>query len=251
MIGTSGLPIQKKCAVAFVDVLGISKKIENDSKWALDWMWLFYSAIMSEVEKYAHVKIRIFSDNILVCKEIDDNNPKQAIFDVLSIIDKIELQQLSFGALFVRGAMVVDNLHFSENFVYGAGLLKSYSMEENLAIYPRIIIDDSVLEIVNPNESFISLDKDGQYFYDYIQSRINAGGERLSQELSTLCGNIAVNIESNLSSISVINKMEWLVNYFNNSCIKNGLKNRITETHINRLGLKVDTLHIIAKSKST
>lgn len=249
MRSESGLPIQKKCAVAFIDVLGISKKIENDSDWALDWMWLFYNEIMSEAEKFDHIKIRIFSDNILICEEIDESNPKLAIFDVLSIIDKIERQQLKLGALFVRGAMVVDNLHFGENFVYGAGLLKSYSMENNSVIYPRIVIDSSVLEIINPDESFISLDKDGQYFYDYLQSRINAGGKRLSQELSTLCGNIAVNIESNSSSISVINKMEWLVNYFNASCIKNGLKHRITEKHINTCGLQVDPLHIIAKTK--
>lgn len=244
-----GLPIQKKCAVAFVDVLGISKKIEKDSEWALDWMWLFYNEIMSEAEKYEHIKIRIFSDNILICEEIDENNPKQAIFDVLAIIDIIERQQFKLGALFVRGAFVVDNLHFSENFVYGAGLLKSYSMENSSVIYPRIVIDNSVLEIINPAESFILLDKDGQYFYDFLRSRIKVGGRRLSQELSTLCGNIAVNIESNSTSISVVNKMEWLINYFNDSCIKNGLKNRITEKHINMCGLQVNPLHIIAKSK--
>lgn len=235
-----GLPIQKQCAVAFVDVLGISKKIETDSNWALDWMWLFYNEIMSEAKKYEHIKIRIFSDNILICEEINESNPKRAILDVLSIIDKIELQQLKFDSLFIRGAMVVDNLHFGENFVYGAGLLKSYSMENNSVIYPRIAIDSSVLEIINPDDSLILLDKDGQYFYDYLQSRINIGGRRLSQELSTLCGNIAVNIKSNSTNISVVNKMEWLINYFNDSCIKNGLKNRFTEKHINRLGLKVD-----------
>lgn len=47
------LPIQKKCAVAFIDVLGIKHKIEIDSDWALDWMWIFYKNIMSEIEKYS------------------------------------------------------------------------------------------------------------------------------------------------------------------------------------------------------
>ncbi len=36
-----GLPIQKQCAVAFIDVLGIKNKIEFDSRWALDWMCIF------------------------------------------------------------------------------------------------------------------------------------------------------------------------------------------------------------------
>ena len=145
--------------------------------------------------------------------------------------------------------MVVDDLYFGEHFVYGAGLLKSYKMENESVIYPRIVIDSSVLAIIQPTESFISLDKDRQYFYDYLQSRIRADGKRLAQELSTLCGNIAVNIASNSTSISVINKMEWLVNYFNDSCKKNGLKHRITEYDINRCGLQVDSLHIIANTK--
>ena len=244
-----GLPIQKKCAVAFVDVLGISKKIEQDSNWALKLMWIFYKVIMSEAEKYEHIKIRIFSDNILICEEIDENNPKLAILDVLSIIDTIELEQLKMGALFVRGAVVVDNLHFSENFVYGAALLKAYLMEKDSVIYPRIVIDNSVLELINSDDSFISLDKDGHYFYDFLQSRITAGGTRLSQELAKFRGNILVNITSNASVISVINKMEWLVNYFNNSCAVSGLKQRITEKDIQRCGLQVDSFHIIAKTK--
>ena len=43
MISKTSLPIQKKCAVAFIDVLGISKKIEKEPQWALDWMWLCYN----------------------------------------------------------------------------------------------------------------------------------------------------------------------------------------------------------------
>lgn len=249
MISKTGLPIQKKCAVAFIDVLGISKKIEKESQWALDWMWLCYNEIMDEMKNYERIKIRIFSDNILICEEINENDPKSAVLDVLAIIDKIELQQLKLGALFFRGAMVVDDLYFGEHFVYGAGLLKSYKMENESVIFPRVVIDSSVLAIIQHTKSFISLDKDGQYFYDYLQSRIRVGGKRLSQELSTLSGNIAVNIASNSTSVSIINKMEWLVNYFNDSCKKNGLKHRITECDINRFGLQVDSLHIIAKTK--
>ena len=141
---------------------------------------------MDEVKNYERIKIRIFSDNILICEEINENDPKSAVLDVLAIIDKIELQQLRLGALFFRGAMVVDDLYFGEHFVYGAGLLKSYKMENESVIFPRVVIDSSVLAIIQHTKSFISLDKDGQYFYDYLQSRIRVGGKRLSQELSTL-----------------------------------------------------------------
>ena len=120
-----GLPIQKQCAVAFIDVLGIKNKIESNSKWALDWMWIFYKNIMSEIEKHSQINVRIFSDNILICKEIDEKNPSIAIYEVLSVIEKIEFEQFKMGALFLRGSFVVDNLYFGENFVYGPALLKA------------------------------------------------------------------------------------------------------------------------------
>lgn len=55
-----GLPIQKQCTVAFIDVLGIKNKIEFDSKWALNWMWIFYKNIMSEVKKIVKLKCEFF-----------------------------------------------------------------------------------------------------------------------------------------------------------------------------------------------
>lgn len=102
-----GLPIQKQCAVAFIDVLDIKHKIE-----------------------------------------IDEKNPEIAIYEVLSVIEKIEFEQFKIGALFLRGSSVVDNLHFGENFVYGPVLLKAYELESSKDIYPRVIVDDSVLKII-------------------------------------------------------------------------------------------------------
>ena len=55
-----GLPIQKQSTVAFIDVLGIKNKIEFDSKWALNWMWIFYKNIMSEVKKIVKLKCEFF-----------------------------------------------------------------------------------------------------------------------------------------------------------------------------------------------
>ena len=193
-----GLPIQKQCAVAFIDVLGIKNKIEFDSRWALDWMWIFYKYIMSEIEKHSQIRVRIFSDNILICEEIDEKNPEIAIYEVLSVIEKIEFEQFKIGALFLRGSFVVDNLHFGENFVYG--------------------------QIEN---TFISLDDDNVYFYDYLQAYITKNRDSSFDKLSRLSGNILVNLQSKNITESVIKKMDWLINYFNNTCEKNEINMKI------------------------
>ena len=47
---------------------------------------------MSEIEKYGQIMVCIFSDNILICEEIDEKNPEIAIYEVLSVIEKIEFE---------------------------------------------------------------------------------------------------------------------------------------------------------------
>ena len=196
MFDDVGLPIQKKCAVAFIDLLGVSHKIEVSSQWALNSIWLFYSYITEEIKNFENVKYKIFSDNILICEEVDDKNPKQSILNVLAVVEKVELFMMKIGALFVRGAIAIDSLHYSENFVYGNALLKTYRLESKIAKYPRIVMDESIVNIIRDTKAPILQDEDNQYFYDFLQARINQGGERLSQDLITLQGNILVNLKT-------------------------------------------------------
>ncbi len=250
MYNKNGLPIQKKCVVSFIDILGISQKIEKQSEWALDWIWLYYTAITNELKNYKHIKFKIFSDNILLCAELNDN-PQQAVLEMLSIVRQIEMSMLKMGAMFLRGAIVIDDLHFSENFVYGKALLKAYQLESSSAVYPRIIIDESIFSIVNNRTPYIALDKDNQYFYDFLQARIDKGGERLSQELSNFRGNILVNLSSYIDNVSTVNKMEWAVNYFNDTCQKNGLKHSITLEELNKLNISTSNIHLCPKIKKS
>ncbi len=227
MFDEIGLPIQKKCVVAFIDLLAVSHKIEVDSQWTLNSVWLFYSYITEELKSFDNVKYKIFSDNILICEEIDEKNPQQAVLDVFAIVEKIELFMMKIGALFIRGAVSIDDLHYSENFVYGKALLKTYNLESKVANYPRVIIDESIVNIIIDSKIPVLQDNDKLYFYDFLQARINRSGERLSQELATLRGNILVNLKSKDINPKIIEKMKWIINYFNYSCEKNKLKQRI------------------------
>ena len=243
MFDDVGLPIQKKCAVAFIDLLAVSNKIEVDSQWAINSVWLFYSYLTEEIKSFENVKYKIFSDNILICEEIDEKNPQQAIFDIFTIVEKVELFMMKVGALFVRGAISVDNLHYSENFVYGNALLKTYKLESKIAKYPRVIIDESIVDIIKENLPILQ-DDDNQYFYDFLQARINQGGERLSQELATLQGNIIVNLCTKNIKPEIIEKMEWIINYYNSSCAKNGLRQRITIETLAQFKIDISNIHI-------
>lgn len=226
------LPTQKKYAVAFVDVLGISNKIEKDSEWALFWVWFLYNSTLSVWGNHERIKIKIFSDNILICEEISPTNPNVAIMEVLSVVDTLEKSVFNTGALFLRGAVVVDDFYFSDNFVYGKALLQAYTMESTSVIYPRIVVDQSVFNFIDKEKLLVKLDSDGLYFYDFLQSRINNGGNRLSQQLETLQANIIINVKSNLNVESVMTKMKWLISYFNKACLANGINRTLSLDNI-------------------
>ena len=247
MFDDVGLPIQKRCAVAFIDLLGVTRKIEKESQWALDWVWLFYKTITQEIEKHQNVKFKIFSDNILICKEIEEANPKQAVVEIFEILDKMEELMFSADALFMRGAVVVGDLHFGDNFVYGKALVNAYQLESKLAIYPRVIVDKSALELIKGENLPVVQDKDGQYFYDYIQFCIAENKVDWLRKIKTFKFNILLNISNNSTSLSVLNKMEWAVNYYNDNCIRHNLDCLITETELKKSGVNVDKIHLIPK----
>ncbi len=248
MFNEFGLPTQKKCVVAFVDLLGVSHKIEADSQWALDWVWLFYESITQEIKNHKNVKFKIFSDNILICKELDENNPKQGVLDIIDILDKIEELMFTADALFLRGAIVVDDLHFSDNFVYGKALVKAYELENKFAIFPRVLIDTSVLKLINGESLPITQDKDGLYFYDYIHFCIVKNKERWLTKIKTFKFNILLNICNNSTSADVLVKMEWAVNYYNENCIRHNIKYLITNEELKECGVNVSNVHIVANS---
>lgn len=231
--------------------MGISEKTEKESKWALDWVWLFYKTITQEVEKHKNVKYKIFSDNILICEEINEVNPKQAVVEILEILDKMEELMFTSKALFVRGAVVVGDLHFSYNFVYGKALLQAYQLESKVAIYPRIIVDKSAFQLIKGENLPVVQDEDGQYFYDYIQFCILANKVNWLRKIKTFKFNVLLNINNNSTSSTVLNKMEWAVNYYNDNCIRHNLNYLITVEDLKRCGVNISDIYIIPKPKDS
>lgn len=248
MFDDCGLPIQKRFAVAYIDTLGIKQKITKESDWGFISLWALTGPILGKWKSHERLKIKIFSDNILICEEVSDAAPKTAAQDVLSVVDTIEESMFNTGSLFVRGAVVVDDLHFSETFVYGKALLKAHNIENQTAVFPRIVIDSSAFDFIGKEDSYISVDGDGNYFYDFMQARIDKRDSGLSQSLGVFKGNILINIKNHAADMSVLEKMEWLINYYNATCIKNDLPQRISREDIERQGVKTSPIRIIANN---
>lgn len=88
----------------------------------------------------------------------------------------------------LRGAITVGESFLDDVFVFGKALSDAYFLESTVALYPRIIISKPLAEIVYPQISQIHpiaymciLDKDGEYYIDYLSSagRIKSRREHL------------------------------------------------------------------------
>lgn len=71
----------------------------------------------------------------------------------------------------VRGGITIGDFYIDDTIVWGPALLRAYELEDKLAIYPRIILDEtvtSVLSISTIKNDFVRVDKDGFRFLNYM-----------------------------------------------------------------------------------
>lgn len=98
--------------------------------------------------------VKVFSDNFLIYMEAGDmesadelsnrnEHARLAIF--LLTVATLQFDLLSKVGVFVRGALVKGLFAATDDFVFGRAIVDAVNIEENVAIYPRIVVDDSFL----------------------------------------------------------------------------------------------------------
>ena len=158
--------------------MDIINKIESSLKNAIRSSFeLNGSNLDDEEDKYNY---KIFSDCICIsydCDSEDDEITSNNIF--VFLLSLIYMQaELHSMKIFVRGG-VSYNYHFiNENIIFSSALVKSYEIESNSSIYPRIVIDNSVLDYLKKVEhkanfpelnEILKKDSDGLVFIDYLE----------------------------------------------------------------------------------
>lgn len=180
--------------LAYIDILGfknaVGKTMENNGKEIENICEIQRIDNLIE-EEHLHLNIREyllgepkiegrvtsqFSDTIVISylKESD-------IYHILLDVYILCAMALEKGFLF-RGAIVCGKVIHTENKIFGPVFLDAYEIERTKAIFPRIILDEKIIEIMNNNYSLnanpdaecnnfkklISYDFDGKPFINYI-----------------------------------------------------------------------------------
>ena len=246
----------KPHVIMFLDILGYkntlaSAKDENDY---LEKVHSMMSLLSKYIDDYAHgvderaehninlsrFKSLIFSDNILFFA------PYESEVDKLNLANNLIyglcqfLFQYTKSGIFFRGGVTAGQLFYDEDlhFVFGSGLIRAYELENNIAVYPRIIIDTPL----KPSPILIgwAQDRDGIWYTDY-----------LSLGYSLLCDNrwkeppmphenflsctsnhreaICLALEKYKANDRIYSKYEWLASYHNRFCKHLGLLDLIID----------------------
>lgn len=224
--------------VAFLDFLGAQEKMNapDESGRFLEKINSIYHIADSLIDKdldSMQLKIKIFSDNILVACEITDSQNSE---DWIGAFLQVKLFCLSFQVcsallgLWVRGGISCGNMFISEKFVYGHALTQAYKIESESAIYPRIVIDKQIFHKMNldyqslsliDNYKSIDIDGDGEiYLLPFGQLFTVATRMNMSAALQIIKQDILEEYQklTIAKHFKILPKYYWLASKFNDFC---------------------------------
>jgi hypothetical protein len=175
--------------VSYFDVLGMREILKqddpNDVARVLNIARLF-SAPDEEVAELYGWKFVNFSDLILRAVAIRTETNAMVkiglVFHELLDLANIQVNLIAKGVL-VRGALTIGPIAIKDGLVFGPALANAYTLESKTAIFPRIVVEDLVLEAlevipllrahdfdyeINEVKTLIQQDFDGMWFVDYL-----------------------------------------------------------------------------------
>lgn len=169
----------KQYIVAYLDILGATSRINDKSRQddALNLLHNLYTMILelaskNGIKKYADIKFKIFSDNIIIAKEICSNDEKtnDDILILLNCVSNFLCSSVGESVSWlIRGGITIGDFYIDDTIVWGAALVRAYELEDKIAFYPRVVLDNSIVNALSKtNSDYLRQDTDGLYFLNYM-----------------------------------------------------------------------------------
>lgn len=166
----------QKHVIAYLDMLGTTAKIaQADDYMNLYQLYTIYNAAVQFSEnkalrksRFGKIVVKIFSDNIIMAIPLNSDDD---IEDICHLIEFTAIFQDSATLIHrwpVRGGIAIGELFIDKVMVWGKGLVRAYNLENKMAIFPRILIDQSIIHIIGENSNFVRCDTDGCFFLDFL-----------------------------------------------------------------------------------
>lgn len=159
----------------FYDVLGWKREIEaagNSPKHVarLAAAVRMFASQVGRVSEEGAI-ISTFSDNLVFSKRYKPNELWWSLHG--AAVTQLGLAMLGF---FIRGGVTIGPLHHDQHIVFGPALNTAYDLESKKAVYPRIIIDPAIVNLLPSDLPYVEEDTDYTFidpfkpaFFDHIQ----------------------------------------------------------------------------------
>lgn len=189
---------------------------------------------------YPQISYKIFSDNVIVSLKLTDDDEKNIRFILTFILYAWLLQRdlIERYGMFIRGSLTRGKLFIDDDILFGSGLIRAYTIENEVAKYPRIIIDKSIMTFINSfDESSMNVgkyliyelrykglhkgiitDADGNSFIFYMQEPKVLGVIISQQKFLSAHRNIVIERLKKYSIGTVREKYLWCREYHNVLC---------------------------------
>lgn len=172
----------EECYVAFIDILGFKEMLDKDD---FNQIFNVFMAIKSfktkpaiEMPAYNEIRFHIMSDSIIV---YINSSVKDGFIALTDICGKIQMYLLWLDPpILVRGGIAQGTLYCKDDIIFGTGLSRAYLLENNLAVFPRIVFTEELLQsalknawaskIFDYNNSFYNKDEDELFFINFFDS---------------------------------------------------------------------------------
>lgn len=161
-----------KGLISFFDILGFSKQINNKTcKEVYDLLDIFNFHSTADAHGGEDDCLRIFNFSDCIIRFIDGNEKfYPANIPFLEFINLIRIQgELINKGIVIRGGITYGEFYYDSNkhFVYGPGVVKAYNLERS-AKFPRIIVDNAILERIAQDEKFKMPHHDFEYEFQEV-----------------------------------------------------------------------------------
>lgn len=136
--------------VAFLDVMGFSNLVNRGNIRSLESYFEKITEVLDNLsEEKAKIKSFIISDSIILIAP----HGLQNFIQLLWAVRRIQ-SALLWRKILLRGAISYGQVYYNKdrNLIVGKGYIRAYLLEQE-AIYPRVIIDPSIIKLLAPDKT--------------------------------------------------------------------------------------------------
>lgn len=218
----------EKRLVGFIDILGFKKHTENaqkdnDISTIVNSLDAIYQLLQEHYNEHQihDVRVTTFSDSIIFSVPLNMTNLDNLFFSLLPLI-WLQADMLMNHKVLMRGGLAYGDIYHNDKMVFGTAVNQAYHLESKVAIYPRIVVDNSVTEFFKTQklqtdqawqndwhqvEKLIKKDGDGVNYINYIEGSETEYEEHYPAFIQHLKQFVA---ENQHLSVSIKQKYDWL-----------------------------------------